>query len=85
MCQGLSPASQGQNLAVTVLYVPYSLDSGWGAAPAAASQKGNSRLKTNFIAEMRSELVFKVHRLLYHSTLGSRVIKIMKKKGSAST
>ena len=26
--QGLSPESQGQNLALTVLHVPYSLDSG---------------------------------------------------------
>jgi len=27
---GLLPESQGQNLAVTVIYVPYSLDSGMG-------------------------------------------------------
>ena len=27
-CPGLSPESQGQNLALSVLYVPYSLDSG---------------------------------------------------------
>jgi len=31
--QQLSPESQGQNLAVTVLYVPYSLDSGLRTAP----------------------------------------------------
>jgi hypothetical protein len=31
--QGLSPGSQGQNVALTVLYVPYSLESGVDAAP----------------------------------------------------
>ena len=46
--QGILPVSEGHNLASTVFYVPYSLDSG----PA-----------------------FKAHRLVYHSTLGMRVIK----------
>ena len=30
MFQGLLPGSQGHNLAVTLLHVPNSLDSGWG-------------------------------------------------------
>ena len=41
------PGSEGQNLVLTVSYVPSSLESGG--------------------------LVFKAHRLLYHSTLGSKV------------
>ena len=44
------PESQGQNLAVTVLCVPYSLKTRW----------------------FRGGLIFKAHRLLYHSTLGWR-------------
>jgi len=52
-CYGLLPESQ--NLALTALYVPYSLDSG--------------------PLRFRGGLVFKAHRLLYHSTLGLRVIK----------
>ena len=30
--KGLLPESEGQNLALTVFYVPYSLDSGYGGA-----------------------------------------------------
>ena len=35
---GLSPESQGQNLAVTALYVPYWLDSGVAGVPSSVAQ-----------------------------------------------
>jgi len=47
-------SNQGQNPAVTGLFVPSSLDSG---------------------KRFRGGLVFKAHRLVYHSTLGLRRIK----------
>jgi len=50
-------------MALTVLYVPYSLDSG----------------PVRRVKRFRGGLVCKAHRLLYHSTLGLRVIKKKKK------
>ena len=41
--QGLSPESQGQNLALTVVYVPYSLDSGlWQTAAGSTAVGGKT-------------------------------------------
>ena len=60
--QGLVPESPGQNLALTVLYVPYSLDSGTSVVP-------------RNVQRFRGGLVFKADRPLYHSTRGLRVIK----------
>ena len=40
MFQCLFPQSQGQNLALTVLYVPHSLDSGSRAKPTASALAG---------------------------------------------
>ena len=38
--------------------------------------KGEGRFKNNYLAErFRGGLVFKAHRVLYHATLGSRVLK----------
>ena len=36
---------------------------------------GRSRVEGQSVKRFRGGLVFKAHRLLYHSTLGSRVIK----------
>ena len=58
---GLLPESQGQNLAVAAFHVPDSLDCG-------ASSEGPYHPKTKHSAKG-------AHRLLYHSTLGLRVIK----------
>ena len=42
--------------------------------------RGDSRLLDTSVHWFRGGLVLKAHRLVYHSTLGSRVIK-RKKKG----
>jgi len=62
----LLPAGHGQNPALTVLYVPYSLGSG----------------PCN-VRRFRGGLVFKAHRLLHHSTLGSRVMKKRRRRFEA--
>ena len=48
----------------------------WAAAPAAAERS---------VKRLRGGLVFKAHRLLYHSTLVLRVIKKKKKKSEEGT
>ena len=60
---------RGQNLVLTVLCVPYSLDSG-------------DLLRIN-MQRFRGGLTVKAHRLLYHSILGSSVIKKTKKRERA--
>jgi len=52
--------------------VPYSLDSGAGLSTPPEHSRNVKRFPGG--------LVFKAHRLLYHSTLGLRVIKEKKKK-----
>jgi hypothetical protein len=103
--QKLSLESPGQNLALTGLYVPYSLDSEpplrfpsphGGVQP--FHQKSNcptqltlgpylmqigirspADLHRRNVKRFRRGLVFKAHRPLFHSTLGSKVIKKKKK------
>ena len=41
---------------------------------------GVEHLREQNVERFREGLVFKAHRLLYHSTLGSRVIKKKKKQ-----
>ena len=40
------------------------------------------QLLTRIVVQFRGGLVLKAHRLLYHSTLGSRVIKKKKREGA---
>ena len=61
---GLLHESQGQNLARNVLCVPCFLDNGQG-----------THLLRRKVKRFQRDLVFKAHRRLHHSTLGSRVIK----------
>ena len=46
---------------------------------------GTRHLQQHPVQWFRGGLVFKVHRLVYHSTLGLRVIKKKKKKKTAET
>ena len=70
MSQELLINSHDQNLVLTVLHVAYSFDSGWGLY---------EQLLQRYVKWFRGGLVFKAHRLLYHSTLGARVTKKKKK------
>jgi len=63
--------SHGRIPDVTVLVCPKSLDS---------RQRYCEQLLRRNVKRLRGGLVFKAHRLLYHSTLGLRVIQKKKKK-----
>ena len=65
--EGLVPESQGQNLALTVLYVPCSLDSGLADEHPCLSQE---QLLHCIEKWFLGGHVFKARRLLYHSSLG---------------
>ena len=77
--------SQGQNLASTGVYVPYRhvcqpLERVVDVPAFRAVQLSISeQLLSRNVERFRGGLVFKAHRLSYHSTLGSRVTKKKKK------
>ena len=72
-----------QNLAVTVLYAPSLIDVSMrniqGGSHVDHLECERQLLSRN-VQRFRGGRVFKAHRLLYHSTLGVRVIKKKKKK-----
>jgi len=58
-----------------ILYVPYSLFAECPACAQLSPARYSSQFKNRNVKRFRGGLVSKAHRLLYHSTLGSRGIK----------
>ena len=67
--------TQGQHLAVTVVCVPHSLDSGHGMKGMWYSAQFKSNYFTEVCSGSEAGSYLRLIDFLYHSTLGLRVIK----------